>query len=553
MRTPPFLERMHAVFASERSNQFLLSGNIHDLVDASSLDAGPRWRNLGDFLRQRLRSRGHRVIAYHIGYGIHFEEPAQERAVRRCWEAAGHRASAFDEGLRQALVDPALALHFLVECTRLPLDAPLSIVIDHADLLFPPAEANQLADADRRRLAIMRDWLCDSRFMAHNGVLILLAETPAAVNSRLTSLPTLMTIEIPLPDCDERRLFIDDEAIGTDEQFAPAEVAELSAGMTLLDLRSLFRESLWRRTPVSRATILGEVNRLLRARIGDHLDIIEPTHDLDAVLGNGALKEELLRQRALIRQGDPALCPVGILVAGPNGCGKTFTFTAWACACERVVVTLKNLRGSFFGETDRIFARVRQVLESLGQVIVLIDEADTQFAPPSQQSHDTEGRLFGHLIRMMGDPANRGRIVWVLMTARPERLAPDLKRAGRAGLHLPVFDPEGPDHDPFIRRLCDQAGLHHGDLTDGDHMQIQARCARLSAADYTEVGQITRAERALHGELHAEALIAVLEEYRPSRQDPARIEQMRQAAAHCSRASLLPAGLSPSPGTDDAP
>ena len=41
----------------------------------------------------------------------------------------------------------------------------------------------------------------------------------------------------------------------------------------------------------------------------------------------------------------------------------------------------------------------------------------------------------------MGDTHYRGRIIWMLLTARPDLLPIDLKRQGRAEVHIPLFYP----------------------------------------------------------------------------------------------------------------
>ena len=41
----------------------------------------------------------------------------------------------------------------------------------------------------------------------------------------------------------------------------------------------------------------------------------------------------------------------------------------------------------------------------------------------------------------MGDTQYRGRIIWMLLTARPDLLPIDLKRQGRAEVHIPLFYP----------------------------------------------------------------------------------------------------------------
>ena len=52
----------------------------------------------------------------------------------------------------------------------------------------------------------------------------------------------------------------------------------------------------------------------------------------------------------------------------------------------------------------------------------------------------------------MSDPALRGKVVWLLMTARIHLLSPDIRRPGRVGdLIIPMLDPEGDDFDAFLK------------------------------------------------------------------------------------------------------
>ena len=41
----------------------------------------------------------------------------------------------------------------------------------------------------------------------------------------------------------------------------------------------------------------------------------------------------------------------------------------------------------------------------------------------------------------MGDTRYRGKLIWMLLTSRPDLLPIDLKRQGRAEVHLPLFNP----------------------------------------------------------------------------------------------------------------
>jgi len=49
------------------------------------------------------------------------------------------------------------------------------------------------------------------------------------------------------------------------------------------------------------------------------------------------------------------------------------------------------------------------------------------------------------LAKEMSDTRNRGRILWVFATSRPDLLEVDLKRQGRLDVHIPLFAPETPD------------------------------------------------------------------------------------------------------------
>ena len=49
------------------------------------------------------------------------------------------------------------------------------------------------------------------------------------------------------------------------------------------------------------------------------------------------------------------------------------------------------------------------------------------------------------LAKEMSDTANRGKILWVFATSRPDLLEVDLKRQGRLDVHIPLFPPGDPE------------------------------------------------------------------------------------------------------------
>src|SRR5207249_6078061 len=105
----------------------------------------------------------------------------------------------------------------------------------------------------------------------------------------------------------------------------------------------------------------------------------------------------------------------------------------------------------YVGETEGNLEQVLTVLRSLGPVVVIIDEADAALGSRQAEGDSgTSSRVFSMIASQMGDTAYRGKIVWMLLTSRPDLLPIDLKRQGRAEVHVPLFYPTDEEE---IRRM----------------------------------------------------------------------------------------------------
>jgi SpoVK/Ycf46/Vps4 family AAA+-type ATPase len=137
---------------------------------------------------------------------------------------------------------------------------------------------------------------------------------------------------------------------------------------------------------------------------------------------------------------------MGYLIAGRIGTGKTFVVQCWAGEIGIPCVVLKNFRDRWVGATESNLEKIFALLRALGQVVVFVDEADQ--AAGKREGGDTDsglsGRVYSMLAKEMSDTRNRGRIVWVFATSRPDLLEVDLKRQGRLDVHIPLFAPETP-------------------------------------------------------------------------------------------------------------
>ena len=230
----------------------------------------------------------------------------------------------------------------------------------------------------------------------------------------------------------------------------------------------------------------------------------------------------------------------GAAVSGPIGGGKTFIFEAVAGELDMVVLVLKNIRSQWFGQTDVIFERLRRVLDALAKALIFVDEADTQFGGVGPETHDTERRLTGRIQAMMSDPALRGRILWLLMTARIHLLSPDIRRPGRAGdLIIPVLDPDGDDRKDFL--LWTVKSSLKDELDEPQTQQLLELTQTYSAASFASLKSELKAAVALKGDRLAFVdLLAVIQDALSPAIGLTRRYQTLQALVNCTRKSLLP-------------
>ncbi|MDX1587047.1 MAG: AAA family ATPase, partial [Balneolaceae bacterium] len=106
------------------------------------------------------------------------------------------------------------------------------------------------------------------------------------------------------------------------------------------------------------------------------------------------------------------------------------------------MVKLKNFRSQWQGVTEGNLEKILGLLKAMAPVAVMIDEADAYLGDRDASGDSgVSSRVFSQIATFMSDTRNRGRIIWFLMTARPDLMPIDLKRQGRAEEHLALFPP----------------------------------------------------------------------------------------------------------------
>jgi SpoVK/Ycf46/Vps4 family AAA+-type ATPase len=97
----------------------------------------------------------------------------------------------------------------------------------------------------------------------------------------------------------------------------------------------------------------------------------------------------------------------------------------------------------------------------MSPVAVMIDEADAFLGDRDQEGDSgTSNRVFAQIASFMGNTEYRGKIIWFLITCRPDLIPIDLKRQGRAEEHLALFYPEtDADREALFKTLVRKLDL----------------------------------------------------------------------------------------------
>ena len=127
------------------------------------------------------------------------------------------------------------------------------------------------------------------------------------------------------------------------------------------------------------------------------------------------------------------------------GTGKTFVAEAFAKECGLTTIKLKNFRSKWVGATEGNLEKILNVIKAIGQVIIIIDEGDRAFGNTDGDGDGgTSSRVIARIKEFMSDTSNRGRILFLVMTNRPDKLDLDLKRAGRLDKKIPFLYSQTP-------------------------------------------------------------------------------------------------------------
>jgi SpoVK/Ycf46/Vps4 family AAA+-type ATPase len=474
---PKWADELRRRYLRGEASIFVLHGNVYDAV-INDGDVVTLTEFLGDVLLGQTKDT---IGVYNVATGVRFQKQGKK---------ANTEAAILATEKPQVL---AALERMLVGGTK------TAVIIEYAESVAPAGDPNFQSESDRAAVVTLHRWSFLEEIERSDNVVILIAENLTELSPKLVSNPKVAVVEIPMPDRDERKAAVrvadsklnDEDAnryaeitaglkaiqiisiltpppaseqetservdvisrilTGPDVEERAKKIAALTAGMAPDEIAKLI-------APGTQPSAISTQDRDERARKDVDLliarrkreilerecfgliEFVEPAFGFEVVGGMEEVKKDLLVIANSIKRGETARVPMGVLFTGPMGTGKTFVAEAFAKECGLTTIKLKNFRSKWVGATEGNLEKILNVIKAIGQVVVIIDEGDRAFGNTDGEGDGgTSSRVIARIKEFMSDTSNRGRILFLVMTNRPDKLDVDLKRAGRLDRKIPFL------------------------------------------------------------------------------------------------------------------
>ena len=176
----------------------------------------------------------------------------------------------------------------------------------------------------------------------------------------------------------------------------------------------------------------------------------------------GGLKAELSQVREMIELPirHPEIfktlgveSPKGVLLHGPPGTGKTLIAKAVASETNANFYTIAGpeIISKFYGESEE---KLREIFDEAAEnapSIIFIDELDSIAPRREDVTGEVERRIVAQLLTMLDGIGDRGQVIVIGATNRPDAIDPALRRPGRFDREIEIGVPSEEDRLEILR------------------------------------------------------------------------------------------------------
>jgi len=136
--------------------------------------------------------------------------------------------------------------------------------------------------------------------------------------------------------------------------------------------------------------------------------------------------------------------PKGVLLYGPPGTGKTLLAKAVANESDSHFILLNGpeIMSKFYGESEKKIRDIFEDAKKNSPSIIFIDEIDAIAPKREEVGGEVERRVVSQLLTMMDGLQNRGKVIVIAATNRPNAIDPALRRPGRFDREIQLSVPD---------------------------------------------------------------------------------------------------------------
>lgn len=542
---PGWARKLADLYFSGTTSLFVLHGNVHDLIACPRGDR-TEYCNLAEFLSTQVFGRWDLVLGYDLGRGLRALAGADAERLRGMVQ---YLTARWGEPLTWPREPDKVLLGLDAFLERMLVEEPanrksIAVVFEYAQYIVPAGDLDAVARGQAARLVRLLSWAQNPHIKRVNMAFCLIADRLAEINDRLVESGHVAAVEVPLPDRNQRRGFsqsvLREDEIAKRTDFSLDQLADMSNGLSLTDLNVVLSQGSHEGQRVDAAGFRRLKKTMIERQCRGLVEFVEPGHNLDLVVGYEEAKRRLREDAEQLSRGVRDTAPMGYLICGPVGSGKTFLAECYAGSIGIPCVVMQNFRSKYVGETEANLQQVLSVLRSLGPVVVIVDEADAALGSRQAEGDSgTSARVFSMIAAQMGNTRYRGTIIWMLLTSRPDLLPIDLKRQGRAEVHIPLFYPRA---EADIRTMFQTMAKKNKVALAADALPPVTAERRLTGADIESIVLSAKREALSGGrtELTRADLERSLAEFIPSAQGLEKELQELAAVLECTQLSFLP-------------
>lgn len=520
------LERYHA----GASHLFLLHGNVRD-VHGFGEDFIPLTDGLS-----RLLARRPIVVSYDVSSGLAFPDTAREKAFRKALAIkAPHLPS--DPSRAMIVLDALLAAERVEP-------GSVAVILDYAHALAPSGPSGSV---ERQNITTLARWASEPKIAARRPLVFLIAPTAGEVSEEVyAGASGAEVVAVPRPNVEARTGFtryLRQRSSDMTWEVTPEELAAETGGLSLVQIEDVVQRARGAGQPLSRASLVDRKMDLLKQEYGDVLEILQPRNGLSAVGGLDHAVGELREVADIMRRGLTSAAPMGIILMGPPGTGKSYLAECFAKECGMLCVRFRPLRNMYVGQSERNQEKAFAAIRALAPVVVIVDESDQADGGSRDQGSGDSGvgeRMRASGFNFWADNSLRGKVLRIDSTNRVDLIDSAMRRAGRTDIKIPILMP-----DAVARRQIFEVTVRKHKIPSAlqDFTAFAKRTAGYTGAEI-ELAITTAYRFALRdsapalGEVH---LTAAIDDLIPKKQDQAAIDRMTlMALDECRNKRLLP-------------